>query len=280
MKEKISCEIIKDLLPNYIEKLTSEETNEYIEEHLKNCEECQKMLNNMQENLNLNSTDKKESTQEINYIKKFAKKLALLRNILLIIITLFIIIVARKTIILTSLSNKEESLKDENNYYIKTEFYSQGAMSIMESYCKDDKILSTNSHYQEGYEPKKITIYKSKDETIMLIDNDGEKVRINDADITVNPISFTSRNLFENIYIALTTSLDKKVNLYGEDCYIIRNNNKEQFIDAKTGLPIKEIDNENNTTTDYQYKYGVVKDSDVEKPNTDEYVIEGTFNNK
>ena len=74
MKEKISCEIIKDLLPNYIEKLTSEETNEYIEEHLKNCEECQKMLNNMQENLNLNSTDKKESTQEINYIKKFAKK--------------------------------------------------------------------------------------------------------------------------------------------------------------------------------------------------------------
>ena len=148
----------------------------------------------------------------------------------------------------------------------------------MESYCKDDKILSTNSHYQEGFDVKKMTIYKSKDETVMLIENDGEKVKIEDADVlTIQPISFTSRNLLENMYIALTTSLDRKVNLYGEDCYIIRDNDKEQFIDAKTGLPIKEIDNTNNTTTDYKYKYGIVTDSDVEKPDVSGYTIEGSY---
>ena len=202
----------------------------------------------------------------------------LLRNILIIIFALFIIIVGRKTIILTNLSNKAERLKDENNYYIKTTFYSEGSMSIMESYCKDDKILSTNSHYQEGFDVKKMTIYKSKDETVMLIENDGEKVKIEDADVlTIQPISFTSRNLLENMYIALTTSLDRKVNLYGEDCYIIRDNDKEQFIDAKTGLPIKEIDNTNNTTTDYKYKYGIVTDSDVEKPDVSGYTIEGSY---
>ena len=37
MKEKRDCKIIQDLLPNYIEKLTNEETNNFIEEHLKEC---------------------------------------------------------------------------------------------------------------------------------------------------------------------------------------------------------------------------------------------------
>ena len=44
MTEKRNCKIVQDLLPNYIEKLTNDETNKYIEEHLKECSECQKFL--------------------------------------------------------------------------------------------------------------------------------------------------------------------------------------------------------------------------------------------
>ena len=36
MNQKKDCKIILDLLPNYVEKVTSKETNSYIEEHLKN----------------------------------------------------------------------------------------------------------------------------------------------------------------------------------------------------------------------------------------------------
>ena len=39
MKEKRDCKIVQDLLPNYIENLTNEETNHFIEEHLKECPE-------------------------------------------------------------------------------------------------------------------------------------------------------------------------------------------------------------------------------------------------
>ena len=35
MKEKRNCKIVQDLLPNYIENLTNQETNSFIEEHLK-----------------------------------------------------------------------------------------------------------------------------------------------------------------------------------------------------------------------------------------------------
>ena len=51
MKEKRDCKIVQDLLPNYIENLTNEETNRFIEEHLKECPECQKVLENMQKEI-------------------------------------------------------------------------------------------------------------------------------------------------------------------------------------------------------------------------------------
>ncbi|MFR5683809.1 MAG: hypothetical protein ACLUD1_07125 [Clostridia bacterium] len=47
------CIIIQDLLPNYIEKLTSDETKQYSKEHLKRCQKCQKILKNMKEKIEL-----------------------------------------------------------------------------------------------------------------------------------------------------------------------------------------------------------------------------------
>ena len=44
MKEKTNCKIVQDLLPNYIENLTNEETNRFIEEHLKECPECHAII--------------------------------------------------------------------------------------------------------------------------------------------------------------------------------------------------------------------------------------------
>lgn len=85
MKEKRNCRIVQDLLPNYIEKLTNEETNSYIEEHLKECNECEKVLKNMQQELSTNSL--KRDSREINYIKKYSKKLKILNFIIIIILS-------------------------------------------------------------------------------------------------------------------------------------------------------------------------------------------------
>ena len=53
MKEKKDCKIVQDLLPNYIDKLTSKETNTYIEEHVSSCKDCKKILDNMQKDIQL-----------------------------------------------------------------------------------------------------------------------------------------------------------------------------------------------------------------------------------
>lgn len=47
----MKCEIIRDLLPSYIDELTSEESNWEIKEHLKTCPECKKYLEEMKESL-------------------------------------------------------------------------------------------------------------------------------------------------------------------------------------------------------------------------------------
>ena len=47
MEQKLKCAVVRDLLPNYIEKLTSDETNLDIEEHLSGCEPCTKVYEEM-----------------------------------------------------------------------------------------------------------------------------------------------------------------------------------------------------------------------------------------
>ena len=42
---KRECDIIKDLLPSYVDEICSEASKEWIEEHLKECEECRKTVN-------------------------------------------------------------------------------------------------------------------------------------------------------------------------------------------------------------------------------------------
>ena len=143
-------------------------------------------------------------------------------------------------------------------------------MNILETYYKDGKSFATMTIYSEEKDTIKITFYKSEKEIIGLIDNGKTKVLTNNADVTIEPISFTSNSFFENLFIAITTSVDK-IKLNGKECYIIKEENTEKFIDANTGLAIKIIDNQNNRTVDYKYEYGIVKDTDIVKPDITGY---------
>ncbi len=45
MKSKYNkCQIFKDLIPMYIDNLASIETKQYIEEHIKECARCKRVL--------------------------------------------------------------------------------------------------------------------------------------------------------------------------------------------------------------------------------------------
>lgn len=72
MKNKLPCEIIRDLLPSYVDGLTSEVTNEAIHEHIKACDDCKNVLKRMQEPDHIESEEEQE--KEIDFLKKTRTK--------------------------------------------------------------------------------------------------------------------------------------------------------------------------------------------------------------
>ncbi len=70
MKNDLSCAVVRDLLPSYIDKLTSKETNGAVERHLEGCEECRKVLAVMQGEGGPAAEENKAEAKEIDYLKK------------------------------------------------------------------------------------------------------------------------------------------------------------------------------------------------------------------
>jgi len=83
------CQIINDLLPNYVSNLTSDETNEFIRNHLKDCTTCQHIYEKMQKNINFN--DKKYEEIQITGFKKIHRKFKVFEiTIIILLFTLLI----------------------------------------------------------------------------------------------------------------------------------------------------------------------------------------------
>lgn len=83
--KKVSCNIIKDLLPNYIDKLTSKETNELIENHLAECERCREAYNKMNSDIDIHCDINYE---EVTYMKKIHKKFIIMSTCIVILIAI------------------------------------------------------------------------------------------------------------------------------------------------------------------------------------------------
>ncbi|WP_461206742.1 zf-HC2 domain-containing protein [Clostridium sp. DL1XJH146] len=86
MKKELECSIVQDLLPSYIEKLTSNDTNQAIENHLNNCVDCQNIYNNM--NTEIIETVK-APVIELKFLKK-VKRTRLLAAALCVILSLLL----------------------------------------------------------------------------------------------------------------------------------------------------------------------------------------------
>ncbi|MBQ8297772.1 MAG: zf-HC2 domain-containing protein [Ruminococcus sp.] len=66
----MKCKIIQDLLPLYCDKLTSQESNEEIENHLQGCDECTEIYESMKQKEDIPKAEDKD----IKPLKKVKKK--------------------------------------------------------------------------------------------------------------------------------------------------------------------------------------------------------------
>lgn len=69
MSDRLRCEVVRDLLPTYVDGLTSDVTNEEIASHLSSCKECEKLYNEMKEPI-----ETPMEAKEMDYLKKVKQR--------------------------------------------------------------------------------------------------------------------------------------------------------------------------------------------------------------
>lgn len=279
MKNKENCKIVQDLLPNYIDGLTSAETKIYIENHLNECENCKNVLNNMQVNLN---TNKKIHNKDIDYLKKIRRKMYTLISILFIIIIAILCIFIRRFLIISDISNKVSNSSKASNYYAKVCSYEQENLHVVESFNKD-LVYLTNL--------KVISESNSLNVTMIQDKNKNESVTLNTPEMTGTIYNTTENTGFFNVPIdniilpfANLSFINKLAYLRkikgisnaicnNKNCYLVETWTGEQlFIEKDTGLRIRENRNSENSRV-YDYTYEFNDNIEIEYPNLSLYNI-------
>lgn len=101
MTEKRDCFIVKDLLPLYSEKMLSDETTEYVKEHLEKCTDCMNSLKSLQESSSIDETfecENKDTAGDAVPLKRIKKKIK--RNMMItvsaaVVLTVVVIFLAQ-----------------------------------------------------------------------------------------------------------------------------------------------------------------------------------------
>lgn len=67
--KNLNCNIIKDLLPSYIDKISSDETNKLVKEHLDSCKDCYSIFKKMRKDVDNELID--SEFEQLDYLKKY-----------------------------------------------------------------------------------------------------------------------------------------------------------------------------------------------------------------
>lgn len=289
MKNNKNCKIVQDLLPNYIENLIAQDTNLFVEEHLKECVECKEIYGNMRKEIK--TINNKNNKREINYFKKYNNKMKILKLIIFVILIVYALVLGRRAIIISSLQNKVNKIKQSTNYHIIQYDYEGVNYRKNEVYHKDGKTALTIENGET-----KITKISNGNKANLYIDAKENKIAMLNKNAEVPPNysglqNYVETNSIREFIVNLFTTKITTANINGKECYKIdgfytseimhSEEGRSIYIDKETGLPVRTFggtfENEHGTFTivnDYQYEFNKVDDNVFIEPNINEYQIQ------
>ena len=281
------CKIIQDLLPTYIESMTSNETTTFIEEHLKNCQECNKIHIDMKESI---KSEEIENTETIRKIKKYKKRIKLIQLVFLFAI------LAIPVSIFANIIFKFYVIK---NAYIRNTNYNDLKNFTVEYY--DESIERFDKHYTTYYKNGIMKKYYGNDpiefydgENHYLFDNKNMtySVKKENVNTTLN-INISTLDGMENIIKEngkISNFEILKFILFQDDLEIIANSdfrskpyylvtcNKERiYLDNDTFFAERFIEKENKESPEKAYEYrvttGNVSYRETQLPDLSKYTL-------
>ncbi len=285
------CKIVQDLLPNYMEKITSDETNQFVEKHLEQCEECTRIYNNMKSNLEVPTEN---IDKGVDYMKKFNKEVKHLKfwKKILIVIALIIGILAGIVLyrysVLTKMYNLyEKGSKEITNIHCIQEFSDAGSTTITEAWRKDNLEIEKLTKVGTEYELR-VWLDRKTNEEYFIIENEKKYQKTGLPMISIPAMStFANPGIEYRLKDAINPTISiKSIEYEGKDCYQIKQDieglsfDREVIYEKQTGFPLyvstEGSKSEGDTTWSqreikYKYEINAVTDEDVAKPDFTEY---------
>ncbi len=310
MKNKKECEIIQDLLINYVDGVLNPESKKLVQEHLSECEDCQTELNTIKKDIN--DTSNKDKI-ELDYLKKVRIKTKIKSILIAVIILLLIafIIFLNNFIKINSIMSRAEKSLQSNNFYRETsQILSGNHTSITKEYYKDGKYKNVWEVYSDNGIETSIIEYTNvdSDERIYIYEKENKAIIekgdiskiLNSANNIKNvPFVTTRKSLLDRIGTTFVYSIHTDTYDYGKEYYVLnnkseKNNAWEIWIDKETGLPIKQINRGGEKSffpgtnvvkeirdniQEYKYDFDKITDEDVKVPDLSSYTLENKVMN-
>lgn len=295
MKKNNDCELVKDLLPSYIDKLTSTDTNEFIESHIKNCFECKVLLDEMKKE-STTDDEKAKSKKFVNFAKKYKKKLRIFKFIVLIFFALIIVHFVRNFVIASDIMHKYYKNMQSNNYhYVSYSFDPNGGTYKEEFYFKDGKYLSFRRmiKFDKDFSyPEYWNYYDGTKEFSYTIDevSNIKYYTTNEVEKPYRPVYMDmNQELSELRYVlglTLSPARITKSSCNGKNCYtvdLLGNGEQLTFFDRDIGVPVRNLfmnasyspNNKDyirhSSVMDFYIDLDVVTDDDLIVPNVEEF---------
>lgn len=306
------CEIVRDLLPNYLGNILSNETEKFVNEHMSNCVQCSKILENMKKNKINNGIDENDQI-EVDHLKKYRSKMRLLKMILLAIviviivsISIFVIRYNYNTSIMNKVSNSINTLKNSDNYMIKSiehsidyerntdntfidlYYYKNGKYKKESHFESPNTVIENPNNYYygeinsnketeiDGYSHK---VFNKTSNYDYVKKGEFFNVLYNEVDLFGTDLGLISNIILKNGYQL------RKDRYNGKECYIFKLQEKTGYTEywiEKEGMilvrMIQDIYNRNYTEKTYSVSLGNVTEEDITIPNLNGYKVENIDN--
>lgn len=218
-------EVFRDLVPNYIENLTSEETNRQMEKHMEQCEDCREYVKEMQEDLLVERThEHKKENRNIDYLKKVrSKNRKKIFTIIGSLLSLFLLIsigyyflflhmwIANENNVETTIQQQDSTVtltfksKNDNRYLLAVNHWDNqdyaNNIFIYENWSVFPEVSwMPDSEFAMMFKDGAYITYTFLDENTLLLNN-GEEKKLTDKDkIQIHYRNSTKEILLKDLY--------------------------------------------------------------------------------
>lgn len=242
MNKENECEIIKDLAIPFMKKEVNSETKNFIENHLKSCDDCRKYYNDIEKEKGISSKNK--DIIMINKFKRINSHISILRISLILLILLIVIVLSifyirnQKVVNLSNnVYNKIDYLKQLNNYKLTVKTIQKNLKSgqnweyEQKYYYKDgkSKIEANDSiRFYEDNSYESICVYHEFQTIEYRKQNFIDWKKGNIIDIFSSDV-LNYKKMMPTIYSFGLSIREERFS--GVDCYVIRSGNNNSYRD-------------------------------------------------